>query len=120
VTEMEPGNHPLDELATALARLASGRFDDLGEQLQRDERGLVRAAQLLLPNDGSQLVLAVDQFEEVLTAVGMRRFACGTWQAASRCVCSPAIMDQSTELLSSPMANSLYLVAVTNRPGCAT
>jgi WD40 repeat protein len=36
-------------------------------QLRRDERGLVRAARLSLPDETSQLLLVIDQFEEVFT-----------------------------------------------------
>jgi WD40 repeat protein/serine/threonine protein kinase len=73
MAEMVPGEHPLRELAITLARLASVRADDLSEQLQRDERSLVRVAQFLLPNDGSQLVLVVDQLEEVFTLIQSER-----------------------------------------------
>ncbi len=69
VVEMLPGAHPLDELEVALTRLAASRSGNLREQLERDERGLVRAAQLILPNDGSELILVIDQFEEVFTLV---------------------------------------------------
>ena len=39
------------------------------EQLERDEHGLHRAVLRLLPSDGSDLVLVIDQFEEVFTLV---------------------------------------------------
>ena len=39
------------------------------EQLERDEHGLLRAVLRLLPSDGSELVLVIDQFEEVFTLV---------------------------------------------------
>jgi hypothetical protein len=66
---MLPGTHPLDELEVALTRVAADQSGNLNEQLRRDERGLVRVSQLILPNDGSELVLIVDQFEEVFTLV---------------------------------------------------
>ncbi|MBN1123118.1 MAG: protein kinase [Anaerolineae bacterium] len=69
VVEMTPGTHPMDELEVALMRIAPKRLDHLREQLERDERGLLRAAQLILPDDGSDLLLVVDQFEEVFTLV---------------------------------------------------
>ncbi|MHB8627515.1 MAG: nSTAND1 domain-containing NTPase [Aggregatilineales bacterium] len=69
VAEMLPGAYPLDELEITLTRVASNPASTLSEQLQRDERGLLRVAQLILPNDGSQLVLVIDQFEEVFTLV---------------------------------------------------
>jgi WD40 repeat protein/serine/threonine protein kinase len=69
VVEMVPGAHPLDELEIALMRIAVEHAANIKEQLQRDTRGLVRASQLILPNDGSELVLVIDQFEEVFTLV---------------------------------------------------
>jgi WD40 repeat protein/serine/threonine protein kinase len=67
IQEMLPGAHPLDELEIALTRIAANQSGSLNEQLLRDRRGLIRAAQLILPNDGSELVLVIDQFEEVFT-----------------------------------------------------
>jgi len=69
IVEMLPGAHPLDELEIALTRVAANQSGSLNEQLSRDQRGLIRAAQLILPNDGSELVLIIDQFEEVFTLV---------------------------------------------------
>lgn len=69
VVEMMPGSHPLDELEIALSRVAADRSDHLREHLDRDERGLLRIAGLILPNDGSELVLIIDQFEETFTLV---------------------------------------------------
>ena len=65
--EMLPGTHPLDELEVALMRVSTESVGNLHEQLARDERGLIRAANLILPDDGSELILVVDQFEEVFT-----------------------------------------------------
>ena len=67
IVEMLPDAHPLDELEIALTRIAANQSGGLNEQLSRDRRGLIRAAQLLLPADGSELVLVIDQFEEVFT-----------------------------------------------------
>ncbi len=67
VAEMLPGSHPLDELEVALTRIAANQAGNLNEHLRRDERGLVRCASLILPNDGTELVLVIDQFEEVFT-----------------------------------------------------
>jgi len=69
ITDFIPGAHPLDELEVALIQVAANRPDNLAEQLARDERGLVRAAQIILPDDGSELVIVIDQFEEVFTLV---------------------------------------------------
>lgn len=69
VVEMLPGNTPLDELEIALTRIAANQAGNLAEQLRRDKRGLLRTAGLILPDDGSELVLVIDQFEEVFTLV---------------------------------------------------
>ncbi|MEW6581126.1 MAG: protein kinase [Chloroflexota bacterium] len=69
VVEMIPGAHPLDELEIALTRVAANQAGNLREHLARDARGLVRVAELILPDDGSELVVLVDQFEEVFTVV---------------------------------------------------
>jgi hypothetical protein len=68
VIEMVPGAHPLDELEIALIRVAADQTSNLREQ-RRDKRGLLRVAGLILPDDGSELVVIVDQFEEVFTLV---------------------------------------------------
>ncbi len=69
IVDMVPGTHPLDELEVALTRVAVSHAEGLREQLGRDERGLVRAAQLILPQDDSQLLLVIDQFEELFTLI---------------------------------------------------
>jgi WD40 repeat protein/serine/threonine protein kinase len=67
VVEMLPGAHPLEELEIALLRVAADQATNLRDQLERDARGLLRVAQLILPKDDSELVVVVDQFEEVFT-----------------------------------------------------
>ena len=67
VIEMLPGTHPLDKLEVALMKVAAHQSGSLNEQLNRDTRGLLRAADLILPDDGSELVVVIDQFEEVFT-----------------------------------------------------
>lgn len=69
VVEMVPGARPLDELEVALTRIAATYTDNLRQQLERDRHGLLRVAGLILPNDGSELVIVVDQFEELFTLV---------------------------------------------------
>lgn len=68
VTEMFPGNYPFEELETALRRVAvewpeRGVITDLTD----DSRGLLRVAKQILPDDDSQLVLVIDQFEELFS-----------------------------------------------------
>ena len=69
VVDMIPGTHPLDKLEIALMRVAAQQTGNLREQLQRDERGLLRVADLILPGDDTELVIVVDQFEELFTLV---------------------------------------------------
>jgi serine/threonine protein kinase len=69
VVDMIPGTHPLDKLETTLIRVATHQSDNLREQLQRNDRGLLRVADIILPDDDAELVIVVDQFEEVFTLV---------------------------------------------------
>ena len=66
IVQMVPGEHPLEELEIQLLKVATSPNTNLIEQLHRDERGLIRATRLILPDDG-QLLLLIDQFEEVFT-----------------------------------------------------
>lgn len=66
VADLVPGTHPFEELEAALLRAAPNPPPSLLEQLQSDERGLVRVAKRLLPAD-CELVLLIDQFEELFT-----------------------------------------------------
>ncbi len=70
IVEMTPGTHPLEELETALLRVAVNPPDSLLAQLRENERGLHRAVNRILPADGEiELVLVIDQFEEIFTLV---------------------------------------------------
>lgn len=67
IAQMTPGRRPLDELEVCLLRIAAYQPGNLREQLERDEFGLLRAADLILPRDDSEVALVVDQFEELFT-----------------------------------------------------
>jgi len=67
--EIMPGAHPLDEVEAALLRIATNPPPDLIDLLDRDEHGLLEAADRVLPQDRSQLFLVVDQLEELFTHV---------------------------------------------------
>jgi WD40 repeat protein/DNA-binding CsgD family transcriptional regulator len=69
VVEMIPGSRPLDQLEVALLRVAAHQTAGLHEQLRRDENGLLRVADIILPKDQTELVLVLDQFEELFTLV---------------------------------------------------
>lgn len=67
IAQMTPGRRPLDELEVCLLRIAAFQPGNLREQLERDENGLLRASELILPRDDSEMVIVVDQFEELFT-----------------------------------------------------
>jgi DNA-binding SARP family transcriptional activator/energy-coupling factor transporter ATP-binding protein EcfA2 len=66
VAQVHPGARVVNELAAALLRFAVGQVPDLTERLE-DEDGLLRASEAVLPRDGAELLLVIDQFEEVFT-----------------------------------------------------
>jgi WD40 repeat protein/DNA-binding SARP family transcriptional activator len=73
---MYPGSHPVEELEVALLRSVPDPPGSLGTLLRSDETGLRRALRLLLPDDGT-LLLVIDQFEELWSLAGQgerRRF----------------------------------------------
>ena len=66
LAEMIPGREPLDELARALWPVAVDPPSDMVEPMGRDSRGILRTVQRILPDeDGAQLLLVIDQFEEL-------------------------------------------------------
>ncbi|MDH3704429.1 MAG: protein kinase [Acidimicrobiia bacterium] len=65
ITDMFPGSFPFEELEAALLRVAIGPQDGLLGELVADDRGLLRMSKQLLPDDDSELVLVIDQFEEL-------------------------------------------------------
>jgi WD40 repeat protein len=69
VIQMLPGEHPLEELEVALLRIAVNPPDRLLHQMRDDTRGLSRAIKRSLPDDDSEVLLFIDQFEEVFTLV---------------------------------------------------
>ena len=66
--EMTPAPHPFEQLEDVLLSVAVDPPPSLYEQLA-GEHGLQRAIDRVLPDDGSQLVLLIDQFEELFTQV---------------------------------------------------
>jgi WD40 repeat protein/serine/threonine protein kinase/DNA-binding SARP family transcriptional activator len=70
VAEMTPGEHPLEELEQALWRIAVDPPPSLVDPMQRDTRGMLRTIRRILPDEeGVQLLLVIDQFEELFTLV---------------------------------------------------
>ncbi len=66
--EMTPAPHPFEQLEDALLGVAVDPPSSLLEQLAA-EQGIARAIDRVLPDDGSQLLLLIDQFEELFTQV---------------------------------------------------
>jgi len=67
IVQMIPGVSPISELEEALMRVAINPLPDLKEALGEDNGALVQIVNDSLPDDGSELVLVIDQFEEVFT-----------------------------------------------------
>ena len=65
VAEMFPGTYPFEELESALMGVAVDRPAGLLAELSADDRGLLRAAKRILPDDDTDLLLIIDQFEEL-------------------------------------------------------
>lgn len=67
VAEMFPGTFPFEELEAALLRVAVDRPDNLMAELTADDRGMLRVIKRVLPDDGTGLLLVIDQFEELFS-----------------------------------------------------
>lgn len=89
IVQMVPGAYPLEELEAALLRVADMPPSSLIEQLEEGERGLVRALKRVLPDDGSELVLVLDQLEEVFTLVEDERIRTHFLAILERAVTDP-------------------------------
>ena len=63
-----PGAAPLYALEEALLRIATLQPPNLTQMLTQDKRGLVQAAERILPPDSkTEVMLVIDQFEELFT-----------------------------------------------------
>ena len=69
VIELLPGAHPMRELEAALLGVSVEPPPSLLEDLERDELGLARAVDRLLPDPEAELLIVVDQLEEIFTMV---------------------------------------------------
>ena len=69
VAELVPGAHPMRQLESALLGIAVDPPPSLLEELERDELGLVRAVDRVLPDPNADLLIVLDQLEEVFTLV---------------------------------------------------
>jgi DNA-binding SARP family transcriptional activator/ABC-type glycerol-3-phosphate transport system substrate-binding protein len=73
VVDALPGPRPFRELETALTGIAVEPPPSLMDELERDELGLVRAVERVLPDPNAELLIVLDQFEEVFTIVADER-----------------------------------------------
>jgi serine/threonine protein kinase/ABC-type glycerol-3-phosphate transport system substrate-binding protein len=69
VIDVLPGLHPFREIETALMSVAVEPPPSLMEELERDELGIVRAVDRVLPDPEAELVIVLDQLEEVFTMI---------------------------------------------------
>ncbi|HET7309340.1 MAG TPA: extracellular solute-binding protein, partial [Actinomycetota bacterium] len=69
VIELLPGSRPFREIESALLGVAVDPPPSLMDELERDELGLVRAVDQVLPEATSELLIVLDQLEEVFTLV---------------------------------------------------
>jgi serine/threonine protein kinase/DNA-binding SARP family transcriptional activator/ABC-type glycerol-3-phosphate transport system substrate-binding protein len=67
VADMTPGAHPFEAVEAALLRVAVNPPTSLFEQISGGRGGIEQAVRRVLPDDGSQLLLVIDQFEELYT-----------------------------------------------------
>jgi DNA-binding SARP family transcriptional activator/ABC-type glycerol-3-phosphate transport system substrate-binding protein len=67
--DVTPGPHPLRELESALLGIAIQPPPSLLDELERDELGLARAVDRVLPDPDAELLIVLDQLEEVFTLV---------------------------------------------------
>jgi DNA-binding SARP family transcriptional activator/ABC-type glycerol-3-phosphate transport system substrate-binding protein len=68
VARMSPGSHPFAQLEAALARAAHDARRT-APALGDDDLALLRAALTVVPDERTELLLVIDQFEELLTGV---------------------------------------------------
>jgi WD40 repeat protein/DNA-binding SARP family transcriptional activator len=69
VVDLLPGAQPLRELETALLSVAVDPPPSLLDELERDELGLARVVDRLLPDPDAELLIVIDQLEEIFTMV---------------------------------------------------
>lgn len=67
VTAVTPGVRPFEQLEAGLLKIAVNPPERLLAQLEDGERGLARTILRVLPDDDSELLLVIDQFEELFT-----------------------------------------------------
>ncbi len=69
VADLLPGAHPMQELERVLLGVGVDPPPSLLDDLERDELGLTRAVDRLLPDPDAELLIVLDQLEELFTMV---------------------------------------------------
>ena len=70
VTTMVPGSHPFDELESALKRVTGSGVSAVERsagRMREQVDGIASAVRRVLPDEGSELLVVIDQFEELFT-----------------------------------------------------
>lgn len=67
VVSMTPGARPFEELERTLLSITINPVSDMRAQLNRNENGLLTVINQMLPSDGAEVLLVIDQFEELFT-----------------------------------------------------
>jgi serine/threonine protein kinase/DNA-binding SARP family transcriptional activator/WD40 repeat protein len=67
ITAMTPAQHPFEELADALAAVSTSHADEVLAAVTRNHQGVAITVPAILPDEGAQLLLIIDQFEELFT-----------------------------------------------------
>jgi DNA-binding SARP family transcriptional activator/WD40 repeat protein len=69
ITDMYPGEHPIEALGSALLRVARWPSDDLRSKLLSTPEGLTNAVEGILGERSAEILVVIDQFEEVFARV---------------------------------------------------
>jgi WD40 repeat protein/tRNA A-37 threonylcarbamoyl transferase component Bud32 len=67
IAQMTPGADPFKSLEAAILQVAVGTPSNLIDQLRKSADGLLQAVRRIVPLDGEQIILFIDQFEELFT-----------------------------------------------------
>ncbi|MBN8634797.1 MAG: protein kinase [Anaerolineae bacterium] len=67
IAEMVPSTDALRELEAALLSIATAPPENMSQRLREDRAGLHELLNAILPDDDSEFLLLIDQFEEVFT-----------------------------------------------------
>ena len=113
-----PGSHPLREIETALLGVAVEPPPSLMEELERDELGLARAVDRVLPDPDAELVIVLDQLEEVFTLVDDEVERTHVLESLRAAVLEPASRIRVVTTLRADFYDAPLSVPRLRRPAC--